>query len=475
MSPGVKKDMKSRIGLKVPMSANACKACSVSTCIGRFISAVAAITAALLISLLPATPAAADDGIFVPLFTYRKGPFANSGTPLANGMRDYLTLLNERDGGIGGVKLIIEECETEYDPDKGVLCYDTVRQRNPVIINPWSTPTALKLIPRAHVDKIPLLTMAYGLSAAARGETFPWVFNPPATYWDGLSMILSHIGTEVGGLRRLKGLRFGYVYIDNGFGREVIALFQSLARDLEFDLRLYPVPPTALDRQAELWQQVKTDQRDYMVMFGYGAMNPKAIKAATEVGFPMARFFSIWYPTDSDLRSVGPAAIGFKTLNWHNVGQQYPLIQDILNYVVNKKKSLVGSSSEVGELIYNRGLYNSMLIAEAIRGAQKLTGKKIVNGEDVRRGLETLDISTDRLKEIGLDGFTEPIHLSCTDHNGHRPTYIQQWHGTEWLTISGQIQPLKSKLDPLLDAAVKDFIGKNQSWPARHEPCDKPS
>ena len=29
-------------------------------------------------------------------------------------------MLNQRDGGIGGIKLIIEECETGYDTKKGV-------------------------------------------------------------------------------------------------------------------------------------------------------------------------------------------------------------------------------------------------------------------------------------------------------------------------------------------------------------------
>jgi hypothetical protein len=43
---------------------------------------------------------------------------------------------------------------------------------------------------------------------------------------------------------------------------------------------------------------------------------------------------------------------------------------------------------KVGENLYNRGVYNSMLIAEGIRTAQTVTGKKVVVGEDVRRGLE---------------------------------------------------------------------------------------
>ena len=62
----------------------------------------------------------------MPLLTYRTGPFAGSGIPIANGMNDYLQMLNERDGGIGGVKLVVEECETGYDTKKGVECYEQV-------------------------------------------------------------------------------------------------------------------------------------------------------------------------------------------------------------------------------------------------------------------------------------------------------------------------------------------------------------
>ena len=114
-----------------------------------------------------AIPAQAEDSIFVPLFTYRTGPFSGSGIFIADGMRDYLTMLNERDGGIGGVKLIIEECETGYDTKKGVECYEQVKSKNPVVINPYSTGITLQIIPKAAVDKIPILSFAYGLSASS--------------------------------------------------------------------------------------------------------------------------------------------------------------------------------------------------------------------------------------------------------------------------------------------------------------------
>jgi branched-chain amino acid transport system substrate-binding protein len=71
-----------------------------------------------------ATQALAQDGTFIPLLTYRTGPFANSGIPIANGMHDYFTMLNERDGGIGGSKIVLEECETGYKNERGQSVFD---------------------------------------------------------------------------------------------------------------------------------------------------------------------------------------------------------------------------------------------------------------------------------------------------------------------------------------------------------------
>ncbi len=429
---------------------------------------------ALLGSAATIAPVSAQESIYVPLFSYRTGPYAGSGVPIADGMKDYLTMLNERDGGIGGVKLQIEECETGYDTKKGVECYEAVKGKNPVMTNPWSTGITLQLIPKAAVDKIPVLSMAYGLSASAKGETFPWVFNPPNTYWDGLSMILKFIGMEVGGLDKLKGKKIGYIYLDAGFGKEPIPLFEQFAKDLGFELKLYPVGGTEMQNQSAQWLNVRRDRPDYMIMYGWGAMNSTAIKEAVKTGYPMNKFISIWWPGEEDARSGGEGAKGFKTLNWHAVGANFPAIQDIQKYVVDKGKS-ASTKDKLGEVLYNRGIYNSILIAEAIRAGQKISGKKVVNGEDVRRGLETLNIDAARLKEIGLADFTGPIKLTCADHNGHRAAFMQEWDGTNWKKISDPIEPMTDKVQPLLESAAKDYAEKNTGWPKRTEVCDKAS
>lgn len=422
-------------------------------------------------------PAAqSQESMYVPLLTYRTGAFAGSGTPIANGMSDYLNMLNERDGGIGGVRIAVDECETGYDTKRGVECYEHVKAKRPLVVNPYSTGITLQLIPKAAVDKVPVFSMAYGLSASADGNNFPWIFNPPATYWDGLSMIIRYISEKEGGLDKLKGKTIGYIFFDGGYGREPIPLLEQFAKDYGFNVKLYPVPAAEMQNQSGLWLNVRRDRPNWMIMWGWGAMNPTAVREATRINFPMDKFIGTWWSAgEDDARGGGQAAKGYLALNLNAVGTEFPAIQDILKFVVDKGKSQV-DRSKVGETLYNRGVLNSAIMAEAIRNAQRLTGKKVVTGEDVRRGFETLKIDAARWKELGLEGFAAPLTgLSCADHNGHHSAYLQQWDGAKWVKATDWIAPMKEKVRPMLEAAAKDYVSKNQPWPERTEPCDKPS
>jgi branched-chain amino acid transport system substrate-binding protein len=142
--------------------------------------------------------------------------------------------------------------------------------------------------------------------------------------------------------------------------------------------------------------------------------------------------------------------------------------------VVDAGKSQA-AAGEFGGTLYGHGVYNSMLIAEAIATAQKLTGKKVVTGEDVRRGLENINLDDARLKAIGLSGFAAPFKLTCADHNSHGATFIQSWDGAKWTRISDPITPATDKVQPLLDEAAKAYAEKNAGWPARSEACDNKS
>ncbi|MFO1146938.1 MAG: ABC transporter substrate-binding protein [Alsobacter sp.] len=420
-------------------------------------------------------PAAAEDQIYVPLLTYRTGPFAGSGTPIADGMADYLRMLNERDGGVGGVKLLVEECETGYDTKKGVECYESTKGKGAVMYNPYSTGITLQVIPKAAVDKIPILSMSYGLSAAADGNIFPWVFNPPATYWDGASVFIQHAAAVEGGFDKLKGKTIGLIHLDAPYGKEPIPVLEKLAQTYGFTLKLYPIAAQDMQNQGSTWLNIRRDRPAWLYLQGWGAMNPTAVKEAVKNGFPMDRMVGVWFAGgDDDARGGGDGSKGYKALNYHQAGANFPVIQDIQKHVVDKGLSKA-PKDKVGESLYNRGVYNSMLIAEAIGNAQKITGKKVVTAEDVRRGLEALNITDARLKEIGMEGFASPLKLSCADHSGGNQVFVHQWDGTKWVKASDWISPQRDVVRPMLEAAAADYAKSNTGWPQRTEACEKGS
>src|SRR5678816_1950338 len=100
----------------------------------RFKAVPAAVAAAGLCAALAAglpTPAFAQGKgeQFFPVLVYRTGPYGPNGTPWANGYVDYLKLVNAQ-GGINGVQIIFEECETGYDTARSVECYERLKGKN---------------------------------------------------------------------------------------------------------------------------------------------------------------------------------------------------------------------------------------------------------------------------------------------------------------------------------------------------------
>ena len=169
--------------------------------------------------------------------------------------------------------------------------------------------------------------------------------------------------------------------------------------------------------------------------------------------------------------AAAPQAKGYRTLNFHGTtGTDYPALQDIKKHVLDAGKSET-DPAKFGENLYNRGVYNSVLIAEAIRTAQAATGKTVINAEDMRAGLEALDITEERIKEIGLEGFMRPVKVTCEDHNGHHAVYVQEWDGETWKPATDWFEPMTDVVQPLLEAAAAEYVKTNAPWPERTEAC----
>src|SRR5262249_23126156 len=127
----------------------------------------------LLWTLAAVVPVHAQSEQFIPVLVYRTGVYAVSGVPYANGEVDYYKLINEKNGGINGVKIAFEECETGYATDRGLECYERLKDKGPTgagFVVPRSTGVAFVLTDKAGTDKIPLLTPGYGRAASKNGS-----------------------------------------------------------------------------------------------------------------------------------------------------------------------------------------------------------------------------------------------------------------------------------------------------------------
>jgi branched-chain amino acid transport system substrate-binding protein len=431
--------------------------------------ALLAILVAAGPALAPAPVAAQGKEVFIPLLVYRTGPFAPSGIPIANGFVDYFTLLNERDGGINGVKIAWEECETQYDTKQGVECYERLKGKGAALVNPYSTGITYQLIPKAPVDKVPVFSMGYGMSASSDGRWFPWVFNFPTNYWSQASAVIRYIGTQEGGLEKLKGKKIVHVFHNSPYGKEANPTLEDLSRKYQFELTLLPVD-TPGQEQKSTWLQVRKLNPDWIFMSGWGVMNQVAVKEAASIGFKMDHFIGNWWSSsDADVVPAGDGAKGYKGATFHAPGTNFKVHADIVKHVYDKGKG-AGKKEEMGSPLYNRGVVNAMFAAEAIRTAMKGGKGQVPTPEQMRWGFENLNLTEKRLDEIGMKGFTHPIKVSCDDHEGSGPVLIEQWDGKKWNIVSDWIQPMKEVVRPKIEAAAVEE-GKKLGYSQRD--CSK--
>lgn len=411
---------------------------------------------------------AQDDGIYVPNLSYRTGPFAATGIPLMNGQRDYITLLNERDGGVNGVKIIYDECETGYSTEKGVECYEKTKERA-VVTQPWSTGITLQVLPKTNVDKKPILAPGYGFSPMADGKTFQWAFNPPAGYWDAASMILNYLGE--GNLDSLNGKKIAFLHLDHPYGKEPIPLFEKLAAKHGFNFLPIPVGLKEMQNQSAQWLQIRRERPDNVIMWGWGAMNAGAITEAVKTKYPMDQFIGVWWSgSDDDLIPSGEAAKGYKSISWSVPQPDAPLMADIQKYVIDADKSLLENPDvDKNKVFYQRGLVISMILAEAIKAAQANFDAKTVNAEQVRWGLENLDLTDEKIAELGMTGMVGSFSTSCSNHTGHSGAWMLQWDGAKFVTVSDRLQADASEIDPLIAEKAKEYADANAPWPVNED------
>ena len=410
---------------------------------------------------------------FFPVLSYRTGAYAPNGVPWANGFVDYIKLTNAR-GGINGMKISYEECETGYDTARSVECYERLKGKNggATMFQSLSTGATFALTEKAPGDKISIITAGYGRSESQDGTVFKWNFPLVGTYWLAADILVQNIGKKEGGLDKLKGKKITLVYHDSPYGKEPIPLLQERAAMHGFNLQLLPVTAPGVDQKAT-WLQVRQAKPDYVLLWGWGVMNSTALKEAQATGYPREKMYGVWWSgAEPDVKDVGEGAKGYNAAAFqHGAEPDSKVVKEILAAVHDKGQG-TGPKDEVGQVLYMRGVVSSMLAVEGVRRAQERFGKgKWMSGEQARWGYENLALDQKKLDALGFAGVMRPISTSCVDHMGSNWARVHTWDGKAWNFSSDWLQADEQILKPLVKATAAKYAAEKKLTPRTPADC----
>jgi branched-chain amino acid transport system substrate-binding protein len=346
-----------------------------------------------------------------------------------------------------------------------VECYERLKGKNggATVFHPLSTGITFALTEKAPIDKIPLVSVGYGRSESADGGVFKWNFPLAGVHWASADIYVQYIAKKEGGFDKLKGKKLTLLYLDSPFGKEPIPVLQERARMHGFDLTTIPVTAPGIE-QKSAWLQIRRNSPDYVLLWGYGVMNPIALKEARASGFPQDKIIGFWGSgSEPDVKDVGEPAIGYSAVVLQpGAALEAKVVKDILAQLHAKGEG-TGPKEEVGQALYMRGAVSAMLSIEGVRRAQERFGKgKWMTGEQVRWGLENLNLTQAKLDALGFSGVMRPLSTSCIDHMGSSWARAYTWDGTKWTVSSDWMQADEAILKPMIKAAADKYAADHK-------------
>lgn len=430
--------------------------------------------AGALLAVSPTTASAEEQYLAIP--SIRVGPYNAMGTGYFGGIIDYINYMNIKHGGVDGVKLTYQECETEYNAARSVECYHRLltndKGQKTLVWDVYGTPLAYAVIGRVAADNVVLAQAGYGRTDAADGRVWPWVFGVHSNYWSQIGMKLNWIQQQEGGIDKMKGKTIVHLHIDTAYGREPLPAMRQIAKDWGVKLVEIPIAPPGLEQQAQ-WLQIRRLQADWVTFWGAGAgMSGTALTTAQRIGFPRERIIFVTFGgAEEDMIAGGAAAKGTHVVGHVAPGADFPLIADIKKtlYEGGAGKGNMQNPDRVGTIYYNRGVVAAVNWIEAIRIAQKDNNKvgKAITGKEFRDGYEKLDFTSKaKREEYGIDGMIPPFKVSCRDHEGAGKFLMMQWDGNKFQIVHDWMGTQDPKLiRQLIEDSAAKYADENGVTP----------
>ena len=387
---------------------------------------------------------AADKELLIGVQCDRTGPTQIVGTVLCPAMQDYYKLVNSK-GGIDGWMIKGDEIDNAYKVPESIEAYERQKQMGALVMTFYGTPQTVALNQRLEQDKMPTTSPGFGISAAADGNRFPYLFPIAATYWSQGAAAVSFAKQQLGG--DLKGKKIAYVYYDNPAGKEPMPILEALQKQEGYDMRTFAVPPPGVEMGAQVIDITQRYRPDFIIMHLFGRSPSVAIKGLKGAGYPLKHVVGlVWASAEADIQAAGgwATAEGYNTLQFAGAGDDYPLRADIK--AMYKKDGKDPPKEMDDTVVYNRGLLQAAIQVEALKNAVKIAGGQKPTTDQVKQGME-------QIKDFALGGITPPLTITATDHEGGGWVKIFGVHDGKFVQETDWIHPYRDVVENAVKTA----------------------
>jgi branched-chain amino acid transport system substrate-binding protein len=374
----------------------------------------------------------------------RTGATQIVGTVLCPAMQDYYKLVNSK-GGIDGWTVRGDEIDNGYKVPEAIEAYERQKQMGALLMTFYGTPQTVALNARIEQDHIPTTSPGFGISAAADGARFPYLFPIAATYWSQAAAAVQFAKDQLGG--ELKGKKIAYVYYDNPAGKEPMPILEALQKQEGFELRSFAVPPPGVEMGAQIIDITQRYHPDFVLDHLFGRSPSVAIKGYKGAGYPLKKVLGfVWASAEADINAAGgwQVAEGYNTLQFAGAGDDYPVRQEIK--AMYKKDGKEPPKEMDDTVAYNRGLLQAAVQVQALTNALKISGGQKPTTEQVKAGME-------QIKDFSLGGLVPPLTITAADHEGGGWVQIFGVHGGKFVKETEWIHPFREVVEAALKTA----------------------
>jgi branched-chain amino acid transport system substrate-binding protein len=369
-----------------------------------------------------AVTGANDREILIGSCSALEGPSHFLGTETVAGAKAYLDMINDA-GGVDGRKLKLISYDDSYDPVKTEACFNRLMEQKVFALAFFvGTPTAVKYLPMAESNKIPLV----GLFAGAQTLYVPlrhWVVNVRASYFD-------ETREQIDGLWGTLGYKkIGVIYPEDPFGTTVL-------EGVKVALKAHgaePVASASYQRQtAQVGGAIDTVRAagpDAVVLVGPANTVAPILKQSHAKGWKPLFLTVSFVGTDDLIQEAGPDAEGIVVTQ---VVPPYYLTENKTVALYRRMLTKYYPSAQPN-FVSLEGFVDAMVLVEGLKKA----GKELTR-EGLIRGIESI-----HELDIGLGPHLK-LDFSAKDHKGFDhviPTVVRGGRAvpfTDWSTTTSK-------------------------------------